>query len=318
MNRRSAIRFLTFSSAGFLLRLGGQDTVPQTDSAQDFTIKTEARLVLLDVSVRDHSGRFVPDLPKESFIVMEDGKPQEVTAFAGNDVPVTVGILVDESYSMNSKRPDVLTAALTFIGAGNPQDEIFVINFNDRVKFGLPSDVPFSDNIQQLSAALDRGAPEGTTRLYDATLEGLRKLELGHRGKKALLVISDGGDNASESTRAQMLEAVQRTVATIYTVGIFGPEDRDKDPGILKQMARISGGEAFFPATVPDTIPVCRGIAKEIRSRYTIGYVPQSGKPGGALRRIQVTVSSEGKGKLSAHTRESYRYVDDSKDRAEH
>src|SRR5579883_233120 len=236
MTRRSAIRFLTGSSAGFLSaaffsgRTLRQDpnsrkqtpsnpASPQNQD-QDFTIRTESRLVLLDVSVRDRPGHYVTNLDKSNFTILVDGKQQPITSFIDSDVPVTVGILVDESYSMTPKRPDVLTAALTFIGSSNPQDEIFVLNFNDKVRAGLPPDVPFSDNIQQLSQALDRGAPEGTTRLYDAVLEGLRRAETGHRGKKALLVISDGGDNASEHTRAQMLSAVEESIATIYAVGI--------------------------------------------------------------------------------------------------
>jgi Ca-activated chloride channel family protein len=318
MTRRSAIRFLTGSSAGFLLnRLWSQVPQGPPPPDQDFTIHAESRLVLLDVSVRDHSGHYVTDLAKENFTVLEDGKRQDVTAFASSDVPVTVGILVDESFSMTPKRPDVLTAAMTFIGASNPHDEIFVINFNDKVKAGLPPDVPFSDNVKQLSEALDRGAPQGTTRLYDAVLEGLRKVELGRRGKKALLVISDGGDNASEHTRAQMLSAVEASIATIYAVGIFYPADVDRDPHILHQIARISGGESFFPETVPDTIPVCRGIAREIRSRYTVGYVPRAGKANGVLRHVQVQVEAEGRGKLTAHSRTSYRYVEDNSDRAQ-
>jgi len=322
MNRRSAIRVITLSGAGFFLRgrlpAHPQNATPQPPP-QDYTIHAESRLVLLDVSVRDRSGRFAIGLEKQNFTVLEDGRKQEVTSFAGADVPVTVGILVDESYSMTAKRPDVLTAALTFIGASNSRDEIFVLNFNDKVRAGLPPDIPFSDNIQQLGRALDRADPEGTTRLYDAVLDGLRRVELGHRGKKALLVISDGGDNASGHTRAQMIGAVEDSIATIYTVGIFGPEDRDRDPHILRRIAHISGGEALFPKTVPDTIPVCRGIAKEIRSRYTIGYVPQPdpAKPGGGIRHIQVVVEAEGRGKLTAHTRESYRYGEDTEVRAE-
>ncbi|HUA61832.1 MAG TPA: VWA domain-containing protein [Verrucomicrobiae bacterium] len=319
MTRRSAIRLLASSSAGFFyakLRAAQQNKA-STRIPQEFTIHAESRLVLLDVSVRDRSGRLVPGLSKDNFTVLEDGKRQEVTSFQAGDDPVTVGILVDESFSMAPKRPDVLTAAMTFIGSSNPEDEIFVINFNDKVSYGLPPDVPFSDNIRQLSHALDLGEPEGKTRLYDAVLEGLRRVELGRRRKKALLVISDGGDNASEHTRAQMLSAVEDSLATIYSVGIFYPEDIDRDPHILRQIARISGGGSYFPETVPATIPLCRGIAKEIRSRYTLGYIPQAGKGRGLIRHVQVIAEAQGMGKLTAHSRTSYRYVETSHDGAE-
>jgi Ca-activated chloride channel homolog len=308
MNRRSAVRLVTLSSAG--LFFAGRITGHPQDVQPDFTIRSEARLVMLDVSVRDHAGRYATGLSKENFTVLEDGKRQPVTVFAGYDVPVTVGILVDESLSMTPKRHDVLTAATAFLGESNPHDEIFVLNFNDKVKPGLPPEILFSDDVQQLSAALYRGKPEGKTALYDAIVAGIRQLEQGRRGKKALIVISDGGDNASARKRSEMLEAVESSVATIYTVGLFGPEDQDRDPRVLKQVARISGGGAYFPSSAPETIPVCRGIAKEIRSRYTIGYVPQAGKSSGQLRHLQVLVSAEGRDKLTAHTRTSYRYVE--------
>jgi len=305
MNRRSAIRNLMVAGAvSFLPRLPAER--PRTDR-QDYTIRSETRLVLLDVSVRDHSGGSVSGLTKDNFDVFENGARQPITVFANSDVPVTVGILVDESRSMAPKREDVISAAETFIAESNPRDEMFVLNFNDHVRRGLPAPEIFSDDIKQLRAALHRGVAEGKTAFNDAIVDGLEQLKLGRRDKKALIVISDGGDNASRHTRREMLEMAERSIATIYSVGIFEADDPDRNPGILKQLGRISGGEAWFPDSRSELAALCRGIAKDIRTRYTIGYVPPPNN-GGSQRHIRVRVSAPGRARLTARTRSGYRY----------
>jgi Ca-activated chloride channel homolog len=306
VNRRSAIRNLMVVGAGSFLARSVMG-IPQEEH-ENYTIRSEVRLVLLDVSVKDRDGGFVSGLSKENFRVLENGRPQPITVFDHDDLPVTVGILVDESRSMTPKRSDVLTAAQTFIEESNPHDEIFVLNFNDRVTPGLPPQVPFSDNIQQLRSALHRGVPEGKTALYDAVAAGLKQLELGQRDKKTLIVISDGGDNASEHNRRQVLDMVERSIATIYTIGLFEPDDPDRDPGVLQKLARISGGEAYLPTSPAEMVPVCRRIAKDIRTRYTIGYHPEEGNGSNALRHLTVRVSAPGHARLETRTRSSYRY----------
>jgi VWFA-related protein len=268
------------------------------------TFRSEARLVLLDVSVRDHQGNFVAGLGKQDFSVEEDGRRQQITVFDRNDLPVTVGVLVDESWSMTPKRADVLAAARSFIELSNRRDEIFVLNFNDRVTRGLPASMLFSDSVQQLSSALYRGVPEGKTALYDAVLAGLNQLALGKREKKALVLISDGGDNASTHSRREMLVAAENSFATIYTIGLFDPQDPDRDPGILKLLAKISGGDCYLPPDASQTIPICNRIAQDIRSRYTIGYVPQEG--GRPERRIHVRVGAQDHRSLTVRSRGSY------------
>jgi Ca-activated chloride channel homolog len=282
--------------------------MPQQPDSDTLTFHSDVRLVLLDVNVKDRDGRMVPGLTKDNFTVLENGRPQRITVFDHNDLPVTVGILVDESRSMSSKRTEVLTAAQTFIEESNPRDQIFVLNFNDKVTRGLPPDVLFSGNPAELHSALYRGYPEGKTSLRDAVMAGLRQLELGQRDKKTLIVISDGGDTASEHTRGQMLDQVLRSIATIYTIGLFDADDPDRDPGILRQLARITGGEAYFPENASVMVPVCRKIAKEIRTRYTIGYLPQSLNGAASLRHVQVNVSASGHSKLTVRARSSYRY----------
>lgn len=281
---------------------------PQQDQS-DFTIRSDVRLVLLDVSVKDRAGGFVSGLARENFSVLENGRPQPISVFANDDVPVTVGILVDESFSMSNKRNEVLTAAQTFIEESNPRDEIFVLNFNDRVTRGLPDRMLFSDDIQQLRSALHRGSPQGKTALNDAIVAGLEQLQLGKRDKKTLIVISDGGDNASEHKRSDMLRMVEESTATIYTIGLYDTDDPDRAPGILKELARNSGGEAYFPENPAEMVPVCRRIAKDIRTRYTLGYLPPS-ENGTGLRQVRVRASSPDRHQLVARTRKSYRYED--------
>jgi Ca-activated chloride channel family protein len=271
----------------------------------EFTVHSDVRLVLLDVSVRDHRGNLVSGLAKDNFSIFEDGHAEKITVFAHDDLPVTVGILVDESASMRPRRSEVLAAAEVFIEESNPRDEIFVLNFNDRVRRGLPETMLFSDDRAQLRAALHRGMPQGKTALNDALAACFAQLGKGRREKKAVVLISDGGDNASEIGRSEALAMVQRSPATIYSIGIFEEGDPDRNPGFLKLLSSISGGEAHFPQTPAGMTAVCRRIAKDIRARYTVGYIPR-GKTG--LRHIRVHVMSREAGKLSAVTRTSYTY----------
>jgi Ca-activated chloride channel homolog len=300
MKRRPSIR--TIGMAGVASSLLCAWLIAGED---DFTIHNDVRLVLLDVSVQNHDGGFVPGLSKEDFTVLENGQPQTISVFDNQDAPVTMGVVVDESASMTPRRGEVVVAAGYLISESNPQDEVFILNFNDSVKRGLPEGVLFSDQIPQLRAALNRETPRGKTALYDAVADGLKQLEEGRRGRKTLVVISDGGDNASRHTRPETIDLVQRSAATVFTVGLFEEDSYDADPGILKELARISGGEARFPKDGDGLANVCHRFAKEIRSRYTIGYVPHEDKKAGALRQLRVKVSTPG---VTVLARRSYRY----------
>ncbi len=290
------------------LMMGGM-MAPRFWAQENFTIRTTSRLVLLDVSVKDAKGGFASGLTREQFRVYENGKLQTITDFADADIPVTVGIVIDESGSMRPKRPEVVTAALAFIASSNPHDEIFVLHFNEKVYSGLPEAVPFTDDINQLRAALWLTPAEGRTALYDAILRGLGHLEEGRRDKKTLVLISDGGDNASTHTWKDVQQAVLDDIATIYTIGIFDEDDPDRNPMMLKRLAHISGGEAYFPQQLEGIVPICKQIAKDIRTRYTIGYIP-SVDSGNGIRHIKVTVSDPARGKLIARTRTEYAFSD--------
>jgi Ca-activated chloride channel homolog len=289
--------------------LGAKQQAPTKTDSEDYTIRTTSRLVLLDVSVKNPRGGFVSGLSKEDFKVEEDGKLQQISQFADADIPVTVGIVVDESGSMRPKRPEVITAALEFIGASNPQDEMFVINFNERARRGLPDIQPFSDQISQLRAALWQGVPEGRTALYDAIEMALHQLQMGRRDKKTLVIISDGGDNVSQHTLPDVMQDVLRSLTTIYTVGIFDEDDPERNPAVLEKLAHVTGGGVFFPKRLDQVVPICKQIAKDIRTRYTIGYIPPAeGKP---VRHIKVSASAPDHSKLIVRTRTSYIYSAD-------
>jgi VWFA-related protein len=305
---------LALPCAGLLAGLGAgrlndaREHARRKKAAQpdEFTLHSDVRLVLLDVSVKDRKGGFATGLTKANFTVEENGHVQPITVFSHDDAPVTIGLLVDESRSMTPKHSDVIAAAEVFIDECNRRDEIFILNFNDTVVPALPHRRPFSDDPRELREALLKTPPAGMTALYDAVVDGLEQLESGRREKKALVLISDGGDTASKRKKQEMLDMVERSAATIYVVGLYEPDDPDRAPGLLKQVANISGGIAYFPNDSRSMIPVCRQIASEIRTRYTVGYVPMEGN--GVLRRVRVKVSAPGENNFVVRTRTSYRY----------
>jgi len=303
----ACLSFLHSLSGDQLSSVQPPTSIPRATQPDDFTIHQDVRLVVLDTGVKDHSGNYVPGLPKEAFTVSENGKSYPISVFDNNDLPVTLGIVVDESQSMTPKRHEVLAAAESLVKASNPRDEVFVLNFNETVTAGLPPSIPFSSNVAQLRNALQRGVPQGRTALYDAVLGGLKHLDTGKMDRKALVVISDGRDTASTHKRFEMFSEIERSGATIYTIGLFREGDEDADPGILRRLAHMSGGEAFFPDESHMT-SVCQKIARAIRSRYVIGYQPPEGKLGD-LRHVHVSVKDPGgHGSLNVLARTAYRY----------
>ena len=279
----------------------------QSDNHRDsYSIKVVAREVVLHATVTDHRGNFVFGLAPDNFRVYEDGVIQTIMYFTHEDIPVTVGLVVDNSGSMQTKRNEVTAGAEALVRSSNPHDEMFVVNFNENVSFGLPANLPFTDNIDQLQAALSRGVPSGETALNDAIAAALAHLKGGSRDKKVLIVISDGGDNASKNTDAAVRAAAAHADVVIYAIGIFDEQDGDQNPRALKQLAKGSGGEAFFPKQVKEVLPICEQIAREIRSQYTIAYVPADDALNGTYRTVAVKASAKGHGRLSVRTRAGY------------
>lgn len=271
-----------------------------------FKLSATAELVLLDVSVKNLAGERVSNLGSDNFKVYDDGKLQKITQFANDDVPVTVGLVIDTSGSMRPKYKEVITGALSFIQASNREDEVFVVNFGDRVSSGLPGGVPFTADVQKLRTALAFGVPAGRTALYDAIVYSLRHLEKGKCEKKVLMLVSDGGDNSSTHGAEEAMRLVRESRATIYTIGIFDEDDQDQNPALLRRLAQVSGGEAFLPKELSEVVGICRQIASDIRTRYTIGYVPVRLGGQGSLRKVKVTASTPNGRKLVVHTRTGY------------
>ena len=271
----------------------------------DFRISDNVNLVLLDVSVKDAHGGYAMNLKRDNFQVFDNGQPRSITYFSSVDMPVTVGLIVDNSGSMRSRRSEVISAGLAFARESNPQDEFFIVNFNNNVYPGLPKDMPFTDRLQILRNALYYGEAIGQTALYDAVAYGLRHLELSHRDKRTLVVVSDGGDNVSATKLSDLLRLLESSRATVYTVGLYDPDDRNAHLAVLKTLSHISGGKFFQPATTADIAPVFNGIAKDIRNCYSLGYTPGEDNLNRITHTIKVTARENGR-KLVVRTRTTY------------
>jgi Ca-activated chloride channel family protein len=231
-----------------------------------------AELVVVHAAVRDRQGRYVTTLPKEAFRILEDGAPQRIDFFTGEDSPVTVGFLVDSSGSMREGRERVIAAATAFAEASNSTDEIFALAFNEQVRPALPPSMPFTSDASVFRIALARAmGAQGQTAMYDAISNGLSYVARGHHPRRVLVVVGDGGDNASTTTFEQVLKEAQASNAAIYTVGIIDPLEREANPKRLKRLAEATGGESFFPRDVDDVDDVLRTVSDDIRNSYTLG-----------------------------------------------
>lgn len=277
-----------------------QDPQPRT------TFSSRSELVVLRVSVVDKRAGFVSGLPREAFVVREDGRPQPIEFFENEDTPVTVGLVIDNSGSMQRRRDGVIAAGMAFADSSHPEDELFTLNFNERVWPGLPAGQPFTTDHGELRQALNRSMTRGQTALFDAIATGLRHLDGGNRTRKVLVVVSDGADNASRISFDEVLDAALRKDVVIYTIGMYDPNDREAKPRLLRELAESTGGEAFFPRADQDVTPLLQRIARDIRSSYTVGYVPPAGAESQRRRSVQVECRSQDGRKLAVRARSSY------------
>ena len=275
---------------------------------QGSTIKVDVGLVVLHTTVLDDRGKFADGLKVESFRVFEDKIEQKLTTFKREDVPVSMGLVIDNSGSMRDKRPRVNEAALTLVESSNPQDQAFVVNFNDD--FYLDLDKDFTSSIPELKEALERIDSRGSTALYDAIIGSLDHLKKASKDKRVLLVVTDGEDNSSHNSLEKTLREIQKTDTVIYTIGLLGDEKRkEKNNAMraLKHIAEASGGLAFFPESVDDVHSICEQVAHDIRNQYTLAYYPTNTKKDGTFRAVSVQViPPHGRGKLVARTRNGY------------
>jgi VWFA-related protein len=269
-------------------------------------ISVDVALVVLHATVSDRQGVSVPNLSERDFVVYEDGVPQRIRLFKNEDIPVTVGLVVDHSTTMRPKLAEVTAAARTFVRSSNREDEMFVVNFKEIVSLGLPGTIRFTDSTAELENAITTAPTGGQTALYDAIAKALEELQAGSREKKVLIVISDGGDNRSARSLAQIMNLAGQSSAVIYTIGVFDEEDPDRNPGVLKRLAQATGGEAFLPDQLSEVVVICARIARDIRHQYTIGYVPTNLTRDGAHRAIRVLAQAKGHDRLSVRTRTGY------------
>lgn len=262
-------------------------------------------LVTLSVTVVDRQGALVTGLRREHFTVYDNGEPQTIQFFTSEDLPATIGLVIDSSGSMRDRREEVTAAATAFASISHPLGEFFTVNFNEAVWPGLPPAVLFTEDTNQLRAALSATPAWGMTALYDAVDRALDHLQLGTRDRKALIVVSDGGDNVSSRTLDAVLEHARRTNAVIYSVTFFDPDNRDAKPQVLKALARETGGHAFAPRRAEDVTKSFEQIAGEIRSGYSIGFAPAETSEAG-FRSIRVVADAGNHRQLIARTRAGY------------
>jgi Ca-activated chloride channel homolog len=276
-----------------------------TRSGGQYVFRSQVNEVVLPVIVTDTRRHIVTNLDKNNFLVYEDGQPQTIVRFSREDVPVSIGIVVDNSGSMRTKRTAVTKAVLNLIQASNPQDEAFVVNFNDDSYL----DQDFTNNLGPLHEALDRVDSRGGTALYDAVIASADHLAKGaKKEKKVLLVITDGVDNESRESLESAIRKVQDDQGPIiYTIGILGDE-----PGIkrakraLQSLSDQTGGVAFFPKDLQEVDEISHEVARDIRNQYSITYKPTNARSNGGYRKVRVEARAQGYKDLQARTRDGY------------
>jgi Ca-activated chloride channel family protein len=275
------------------------------DSAASATISVNSELVALPVRVTDSNGNVVSGLTLQDFSVFEDGRPQKITLFQQEDAPVTVGLVVDHSRSMGPKLLEVTAAVSAFAHSSNPQDEMFVVDFNDDVWLQMLGGKPFTHSADDLEQEIKAISARGRTALYDAVAEGLNHLRFGHCEKKALIIVSDGGDNASHQKFSQILDLAQRSQVLIYSIVLQG-DGQEENPGALRHLSKSTGGISYLPSPSQSIASISALIARDLRDQYTLGFAPEKPSGDASFRKIEVKVSAPGRGKLKIRYRPGY------------
>ncbi len=267
--------------------------------------RSESELVVMHVTVRDRSGTYVRGLEAPAFRLLENGRPREISVFATQDAPATIGLIIDVSGSMAANLARLAYTASRFADTGNPQDEVFAIVVGDRPRPVLPADAPFTSDPHVLRSAIAQAQrPGGLTALYDAVADGLAYLERGSHARRALIIVSDGVDNASHLTFGEAMRRAMASNSVVYTVGLVDPISRSRDPGHLKQLARATGGDAFFPPNNQAVGGALEAVAQDIRQAYTLGFAPDASAHDGTHHRLKVSVTAPDGRRLQVRTRE--------------
>jgi len=270
-----------------------------------FVFKKDVDEVMLHASVIDDKQHIVTNLDRTAFTVYEDGKPQNIISFHHVDIPVAMGIVIDNSGSMREKRAKVNQAALNLVRSSNPKDEVFIVNFNDEQYL----DQDFTNNLLKMKEALEKIDARGGTALYDAVVASADHLRQAARlEKKVIFVVTDGEDNASSETLEQTVKHLsQENGASVYAIGILGDEEHPKRAKkALQIICERTGGIAFFPKTLDEVDAISRTIANDIRNQYAIGYKPTNPKGSGGFRQVRVEARAKGHSKLMVRTKSGY------------
>ena len=276
-------------------------------SAQDADptiFRTQTRLVVLHATASDKEGHLLMNLPKSAFKIYENGVPQEIKSFRHEDVPVSLGLIIDSSASMTDKRDRVAAAALALVQSSNPEDEVFIVNFAEKPSL----DVDFTSDTAKLKKGLARVDPHGETAMRDAIRTAIQHLkERNKKDKKVLMVVTDGNDNKSLSSLDSVVRAAQQGEVLIYAVGLFTdetPHEAERAKHALDTLAQATGGQAYYPADVSEIDRIAPQIAHEIRNQYIVTYSPANQELDGSFRQIRVLVDSPGVG--AVRTRSGY------------
>lgn len=308
VTRPRIVRLLGAAALSFALVAGAQPLDAQATTQPNAPLfRSESELVVMHVTVRDRDGAYVRGLEARAFHLLENGRPQDISLFATQDEPATIGLIIDVSGSMEANLARLAYTASRFADTGNPHDEVFAIVVGDEPRPVLPADTPFTSDPHVLRAAIARAQhPGGLTALYDAVTEGLAYLERGTHARRALVIVSDGLDNASRISFDDTMQRAMASNAVIYAVGLVDPMSRSRDPGHLKTLAQATGGEAFFPPSNQAVSGTLEAVAQDIRQAYTLGFVPDTSPHDGTHHRLKVSVTSLDGRRLQVRTRQSY------------
>jgi len=271
-------------------------------------ISVHTELVAVPVIVTGARGQRVSGLTQENFRVFEDGRQRDIVVFHRGVAAVSLGLIVDRSQSMRGKTPALQAAVSALLQSARSDDQLFGVAFNDRASLALHRDVLFTRDARELESALATTAAGGRTALYDGVAQGLQQLQRAQPGTHALVVVSDGGDNASRRTYADVLALARQSDAVVYAIGLMAtsPADEEEDAGLLKRLCRNTGGFAYFPRTADEIVAVSSQIARDLREQYTLGFTPDPKTTRTAYRKIDVTVSTSGRGRIHVRTRSGY------------
>jgi VWFA-related protein len=278
--------------------LDGQQPKPAAPPQGTVPIfSADTRLVVCHTTVVDKAGKLVTNLKQDAFSVAENDVKQDILLFKREDIPVSMGLIIDNSGSMRSKRASVEAAALALVKDSNPDDEVFIVNFNDDAYIDNPDNKEFLTSIDDMKEALTRIDSRGGTAMRDAIAKSIEWLKKAHKEKKVLVVVTDGVDNASSKSLEDLVRDARQSEVLIYSVGLLTEEEKRSAASAKRQLnalAEATGGEVFYPKDVNDVDPIAHQVARDIRSQYTIGYKPSNEALDGTFRKIKVSVKAPG------------------------